>query len=43
MQDGWRDNVRKPRGVRGAIAAVIGDDDERLEATLELVKRQNDY
>ncbi|MEZ4302519.1 MAG: hypothetical protein R3B70_46755 [Polyangiaceae bacterium] len=43
MQDGWRDNVMKTRRVRQAIAAVLGDDDARIDATLDLVKRQHDY
>ena len=43
MQDGWRDNVMKTRRVRQAIGAVMGETDERLDATLDLVKRQNDY
>jgi len=44
MQDEWRNNVMKTRRVRQAIAdALTGDDDELVETTLQLVKRQNDY
>jgi type I restriction enzyme R subunit len=43
MQDGWRDNVMKTKKVRLAIATVLGDEDERVDRTLELVKSQNDY
>ena len=50
LQDGWRSNTMKTKRVRQAIAAALpgrdGDgngDDARIEATLELVKNQNDY
>ena len=43
MQDDWRTNVMKTRRVRQAIEDVLGDKDERLDQTLELVKSQNDY
>jgi len=43
MQDEWRTNVMKTRRVRQAISSILGDDDELIDRTLELVKRQNDY
>jgi hypothetical protein len=43
MQDAWRANVMKTRRVRQAIAAVLADDEARIDATLDLVKSQNDY
>ncbi|MFM2417721.1 MAG: hypothetical protein RL385_2444, partial [Pseudomonadota bacterium] len=43
MQDAWRANVMKTRRVRQAIAGVLANDDARIEATLDLVKSQNDY
>jgi type I restriction enzyme, R subunit len=45
MQDDWRSSAMKTRRVRQAIAAALGDDAtaEQVEATLELVKSQNDY
>jgi len=43
MQDGWRSNTMKTRRVRIADAVVLGDGDERVDRTIELVKSQNDY
>jgi len=43
MQDGWRNNVMKSRRVRRAIADVLGENEERIERVLDLVKSQNDY
>jgi type I restriction enzyme R subunit len=43
MQDDWRGSAMKTRRVRMAIAMALGADAGRTEATLELVKSQNDY
>lgn len=43
LQDGWRDNVMKTRKVERAIRAALPEGDDRLEATLELVRKQRDY
>ncbi|MEY4548333.1 MAG: hypothetical protein RL685_4528 [Pseudomonadota bacterium] len=43
VQDAWRSNVMKTRRVRQAIADVLGEADDRIEPTLELIKNQNDY
>lgn len=43
MQDGWRSNAMKTKRVRQAIAGALGEDDSRIEATLELVVSQSDY
>jgi type I restriction enzyme R subunit len=43
LQDGWRDNVMKTRRVERAIRAILGEGDERVGSTLDLVKRQDDY
>jgi type I restriction enzyme, R subunit len=43
IQDAWRDNKLKTRRVRQAIEVVLGKDDARLDATLDLVKNQHDY
>jgi hypothetical protein len=45
MQDDWRSNAMKTRRVRQSIVAALGADAtaEQVDATLELVKSQNDY
>lgn len=43
LQDGWRSHPLKTKRVRKAIAAILGDDEELVTRTLELVKSQNDY
>ena len=42
-QDAWRESPLKTRRVQHAIRDVLGDGDPRIDATLELVTRQNDY
>jgi len=43
LQDGWRDNVMKTRKVQLAIRSALPPLDDRVEATLELVRKQRDY
>lgn len=43
VQDAWRGNMMKTRRVRQAIETVLGEGDERVESTLELIKNQDDY
>ena len=43
IQDDWRNNTMKTKKVRLAIQAVLGDDEPRIDQTLQLVKSQNDY
>jgi type I restriction enzyme R subunit len=43
MQDGWRNNAIKSRRVRRAIEEALGEDEERIDRILALVKSQNDY
>ncbi|MFV8754117.1 type I restriction endonuclease subunit R [Nannocystaceae bacterium ST9] len=43
MQDDWRNSAIKTRRIRLGLAAILGEDDELLDRTLELVRNQNDY
>ncbi|CAG9239488.1 Type I restriction-modification system, restriction subunit R [Paraburkholderia caribensis] len=42
-QDDWRSNTMKTRKIRNAIKSVLGEDDQRIEAILDLVKSQHGY
>ncbi|MGX5729704.1 type I restriction endonuclease subunit R [Pseudoxanthomonas beigongshangi] len=39
----WRGNLFKERRVRGAIAALLGEATDRVDAVFELVKNQREY
>ena len=42
-QDDWRSNTMKTRKIRNAIKSVLGDEDSRIDAILNLVKNQHGY
>ncbi|MBY4728614.1 MULTISPECIES: type I restriction endonuclease subunit R [Burkholderia] len=42
-QDDWRSNIMKTRKIRNAIKSVLGEDDARVDAILDLVKSQHGY
>ncbi|MFB9123567.1 type I restriction endonuclease subunit R [Paraburkholderia dipogonis] len=42
-QDDWRSNTMKTRKIRNAIRLVLGEDDQRIDAILDLVKSQHGY
>jgi type I restriction enzyme R subunit len=42
-QDDWRNNPFKVKKVKNAIKAALNGDVERTDATLELVKNQDEY
>jgi len=42
-QDEWRSNTMKTRKVRNAIKSVLGEEDIRVDAILDIVKKQHGY
>ncbi|MDH6149333.1 MULTISPECIES: type I restriction endonuclease subunit R [Paraburkholderia] len=42
-QDDWRSNTMKTRKLRNAIKFVLGDEDARVDAILDLAKNQHGY
>lgn len=42
-QDDWRSNTMKTRKIRNAIKSVLGEEDARVDAILDLVKSQHGY
>lgn len=42
-QDDWRNNTMKTRKVRNAIKSVLGEEDDRVDVILNIVKKQHGY